>query len=68
MSEISNITSIQSNSEVQSESQSPIEDNYIQPIKAEKVTELLSDTDDEEPSSKKLKLSIDLERLIVGES
>ena len=67
VSEISNVTSIQSDFEVQSESQSPVEDNYIQPIKAEQVIEMLSDIDDEEPSSKKLKLSIDLKNVLLRE-
>ena len=78
VSEISNITSnhLQIDSEVQSaEPEGPVEDNHSNPIKTEKVIEMLSDTDDEEtaytddeePYAKKLKLSIDLERIIMGE-
>ena len=36
-------------------------------IKADEVIEMLSDTDDEKPSGKQLKLSIDLELIIIGE-
>lgn len=68
VSDITPSVTIQSDPEAPPELQScPVENHCIDPIKAEKVIEMLSDTDDEEPSTKKLKLSIDLELIIMGE-
>ena len=58
---------IQNDLEVPPEHSRPVKNHCTNPIKAEEVIEMLSDTDDEEPSTKKLKLSIDLELIIMGE-
>ena len=66
--DLSNITpfvTIQSDLEVPPEHSHPVENHCTNPIKVEEVMEMLSDTDDEELSTKKLKLSIDLELIII---
>ena len=59
---ISNITSNQCDFEVRSVPQSPAEDHYIHPIKAENVINVL------EPSTVKLKLSVNMECIIKGQA